>query len=297
VDFATLKDLVARSQLREAARQLAGGLADTPRLHSAAIQLQERLSRLEGRELKGIVSPAEASLERNRISDALLQLGAQLDVPADARKLPDAWTEGIEPHGKSIWRWVVGAAVVLLLLALAGFSYWQRNRPFDLRAYIYGPQGESQPVSKGLIKLQMGAYMADGLWEGKPGQVLFPDIPARFRKDSIHLFPLGLPQWQKDTQLGHTYAEAPIRLQLKAAATHWRGLVRDANGVPLAGALVIADGDYRTRTDSLGHFQLLIGRPEGSRVQVRVRVDGRERYNKQKVLSGTTPAELILNPL
>ncbi len=297
MDFATLKELVAQSRLQEAARLLAGGLADTPRLHAAAIQLQERLSRLEGQERKGIVSPAEASLERNRISDALLQLGAQLDIPAAERIVPEARKENTGPGSRTTWLRVGSTAVVLLLLVLAGFSYWQRNRPFDLRAYVYGPQGESQPVSEGLIKLQMGAYMADGLWEGKPGQVLFPDIPARFRRDSIHLFPLGMPQFQKDTQRGYTYADAPIRLQLKAAATHWRGLVRDADGMPLAGALVIADGEYRTRTDSLGHFQLLIGRPEGSRVQVRVRVKGEERYNKQKVLSNSTAAELILNPL
>lgn len=296
VDFATIKKLVAQSELQEAARLLADGLADSPRLQPAAVQLQERLTRLHQQELKAIISPAEASLERNKISDALLQLGAQLDLPPDRRELPDHLRQVTDPGERPVWAWVLGTGAVLFLLGVAIYSFWRQSQPFDLRAYVYGPGGESQPVSEGVVKLQMGAYMAEGLWEGKPGQVIFPDIPAAHKNDSIRLFPLQMQQYQRDTQLGYTRADQPIILKLKAAATNWRGRVLRESGEPVAGALVITDEEHQTRTDSLGRFRLLVSKPEGSTVQVRVRVDGQERYNRQRVLSAAKPAELILNP-
>lgn len=292
----TIKNLVAGSKLREAAQQLSEGLADSPKLQAAAIQLQERLTRLEQQELKAVVAPAEAALERNKVSDALLQLGAQLDLPPSQRVLPAGLAASAgDGDGIPAWQWVAGTVAVLLLIGFISYSLWQQNQPFDVRAYVHGPKGESQPITEGVVKMKIGAYMADGVFEGDPGQIMFRGIPAKYKEDSIRLFPVNLPQYQKGSQKGHTVEEQPIVMGLEPAATDWRGVVKFENGQPAKNAFVAVDTYKETMTDSLGRFRLIVPKPSGSEVQVQVRIDGEERFNKQRVISSEEPAQLILN--
>lgn len=75
---ATIQRLISESRLKEAASRLAEETTGDAELHRTALQLQERIHRLDQQEIKGLLSPSESSVEQNRISEALLRLTEQL---------------------------------------------------------------------------------------------------------------------------------------------------------------------------------------------------------------------------
>jgi hypothetical protein len=126
-----LRQLIANNQNREAAERLhrwfEGKSADR---YDAAIGLLNRITALNDNVLRGLIGPADANLENNRITHALLDLTKQLDETAPLKIANRTFAT----------KWLLSATAVLIALAL----FW-----------IFSRKNEQQADSSPLISVPL----------------------------------------------------------------------------------------------------------------------------------------------
>lgn len=117
-EYKLLCQLIADNRNREAAERLNAWFdGKSAGRQEAAVGLLNRIAALQENVLRGVISQADANLENNRITQALLDLAKQLDETAD----PAAALRG---RGNR-WLLLVAGAVVVLI---AGWIWASGNK-------------------------------------------------------------------------------------------------------------------------------------------------------------------------
>lgn len=295
-EAALLRQLIADNQNKEAAERLYHWFqGKNEARQDAALALLNRINALHTNVLGGLVAQADADLERNRITKALLELSKQLDEQGEH-------PEADAPMSKT---WIFG----VLAIAFAGIIYlnfYKGGRAtvppaFDMTVNVYGPGGESDAITSGKIKMALGAYVLPPQDINSNGQAIFPEIPGPYWDDTIRIIPVGM-RYRAGTPSARTAQESrKISVQLAPLpdTTLLRGMVylSGAGDQPAVGAELDFDlGKSKTRTNENGQFELAAPLAAGKTINLTIRYQGRERFNKEVTISAAQPYKLTLNP-
>lgn len=294
-EFKLIRQLIADNQNREAAERLSrwfeGKSADR---QDAAFALLNRIAALNDNVLRGLTSQADATLENNRITQALLDLAKQLDETTPIRTVSNRLST----------KWLIAAAAVILAVAL----FWVFNKSgnvsapstFDLTVNLHGPGGESDLIRQGKIKLVLGDYHLPLKDINSDGQAIFDKIAGEYFDKTVHLIPIGM-RYQVVAQSAQTPAESrSITFSLKPLpdTTLARGIVflSGSGNKPAAGARLDFNlGQAQGITSENGHFQVPVPVAAGATVKLMIDYQGKNRYNRDITLSADVPLQITLN--
>lgn len=127
-----IKILISEDKLKDAIvklEELINEYKQLKKLEADVILLSRRLNALESSHIRGTESSAEKTQERNKISEALLKIVAQIEIKSHASPAPDAIKE-IKPAGtvtpwlsgkKRIFSFITG--LIVLVVALYVFKH------------------------------------------------------------------------------------------------------------------------------------------------------------------------------
>ena len=283
-EVGAIRQLIADNQNRQAAERLYQWFeGKSAGRQDAALGLLNRVTALNDNVLRGLISQADADLERNRITNSLLELVKQLD---DTGPLPAAGKPF--PVKVSIAVVVVLAAIVLGWLGL-------RKGPapppsaFDLTVNLHGPGGESDIIRQGRVKLVLGDYNLPPRDVNSDGQAFFDKIPGEFFDKPVKLVPLEM-RYSVTPQSVRTPAESrSITFQLTPLpdTTVVRGIVflPGPGDKPASGArLDFNAGQAEAAADEKGQFHVPVPGLPGAKVKLMIEYKGQNRYNRDVTL-------------
>ncbi len=291
-----IRQLIADNQNRAAAeRLLAWFESRSPERQDAALGLLNRIAALESSMLRGLIGQADAELERNRITQALLDLSGQLNATGPVRSstgrpLPRVW-------------WLSAAAALLAVILFWVFSRSSGPTPpasFDLTVHLHGPGGESDVIREGKVKLVLGDHHLPPRDLDSEGRAVFDKIPGEFFDRPVHLIPVAL-HYQVAGQSARSAAESrsiTFQMQPLPDTTLARGVVflPGADSRPAKGARLDFNlGQARGTTDENGFFNIPVPVAAGTTVKLLIEHEGRSRYNRDVTLSAGTPLQITLN--
>jgi len=292
-----IRQLIADNQNKAAAERLYAwfeGKSDSRQ--DAALALLNRIKALDSSVLGGLISQADADLERNRITKALLELSKQLD---DTGEMPEA----AAPTSKA---WIFGVVAILL----AGMLYLALDKrgnktavpdTFNVNVHVHGPGGESDLITGGKIKLLLGAYHSPVQDINSSGQAIFDEIPGKYLHESVQAVPLEMRYKVVGQSAGTALENRNITFTLAPIpdTTVVRGVVYlpGAGNKPAAGAELDVNGGLATgKTDEKGRFQLAVPLAVGKTTRLKIDYLGKNRYNRDLTISASNLFELTLNP-
>jgi len=245
--------------------------------------------------LGGLIAQADADLERNRITKALLELSKQLD---ETGALPE-----VSPPMSKAWIFGVLAIAIAGMLYLGLYKGGAPTRPseFDLTLQLQGPGGASDPITAGKIILVLGDYNLPPKDINSNGQVIFDEIPGKYFDQTVRVAPIGIRykvlsqtvQTARESR-NITFAMAPL-----PDTTIVRGIVflPGAGNKPAVGAELDFDaGRGLGVTDEKGRFQVAVPAAAGKSINVRIDYKGQNRYNRNVTMSATELLPITLNP-
>ena len=294
-----LRQLIADNQNKAAAERLYAwfeGKSESRR--DAALALLNRIRALDSSVLGGLISQADADLERNRITKALLELTKQLD---DTEEIT---TEPAPPPTSKAW--IFGVVAILL----AGMLYLALDKSgnktvvadtFSVHVHVHGPGGESDLITAGKIKLLLGAYHSPVQDINSNGQAIFDEIPGKYLAEPIQAVPLEM-RYKVTGQSARTAQEnqnITFTLAPVPDTTVVRGIVYlpGAGNKPAAGADLDFNGGMATgKTDEKGRFQVAVPLAAGKTTRLKIDYLGKNRYNRDLTVSAGNLLELTLNP-
>lgn len=290
-----IRQLIADNQNKSAAERLYRWFeGKSTERQDAALALLNRITALDSNVLGGLMAQADADLERNRITKALLELSKQLD---ETGAMPDA---SPPPMSKT---WIFGVvAIVLAGMVYLAFSQDGTgvNAAFDLTVNLHGPGGESDIIPSGKIKLVLGDHNLPPQDINSNGRVVFDQIPAEYREKPLRVVPIGM-RYKVVSQSASSAKESrsiTVALAPLPDTTLVRGTVflPGAGNKPAVGAeLDFDNGRGIGTTDEKGHFQVAVPVSSGTQIKVMIQYQGKNGYNRGATVSNTSPLELTLN--
>ena len=143
----------------------------------------------------------------------------------------------------------------------------------------------------------MRLYIEDKTYLGNiyAGEVIFSTIPNDYHNKNARLEAIidgyqvsegGEVKISRDKQVIN------LKVVKKAAylSTHVRGNIYDENGYPIPNALVnFASGLAIGTTDDIGDFSLTVPSEPGTKLPLKILIDGKIRFNENITLSSQTP--------
>jgi hypothetical protein len=295
-----IRQAIADSRLPEALALLtAAWQGQEERLQNLILHLQERYTFLQNEMARGVISQADAELERAKITDGLLFLtnrltNAQAEAPRHLQTI-------LETPAKSKNRWMLYALTALILLVGSYFvmQLWSKPQPtaFDLKIRLQQPN--NQPITTGKVELRIGERVFQARTVEADGRVIFENIPAALQHDSIHLIPLEMP-FKIIKQSATTFVQSEngnISLILEPVVewTNWRGTVFDKNGEVLTNIkLDIESGLASGTTDAQGNFRIRVPKATGETVQVILYTGQKQLYSRSFTLTESAPTQITI---
>lgn len=295
MDSALIRQLIADNQNKAAAERLyewfEGKSADR---QDAALALLNRITALEHNVLGGLIAQADADLERNRITKALLELSKQLD---ETGALPE-----VSPPMSKAWIFGVLAIGVAGMLYLSLYKGGAPARPaeFDVTVQLHGPGGASEPITAGKIILTLGDYNLPPKDINSNGQVIFDEIPGKYFDQPVRVAPIGM-RYKVLSQTAQTARESQsitFTLAPLPDTTIVRGIVflPGAGNKPAVGAELDFDaGRGQGVTDEKGRFQVAVPAAAGKSINLRIDYMKQNRYNRNVTISSTELLPITLN--
>jgi DNA-binding transcriptional regulator YbjK len=297
-ESAILRQLIADNQNKAAAERLSQWFADkSESRQDAALALLSRIQSLDSSVLGGLISQADADLERNRITKALLELSKQLDDTGEIAGAP-------APPGSKAWIFGVLAIVVAGMLYLALDKSGSKSAApdtFSLNVHVHGPGGEPDLITSGKIKLLLGAYHSPVQDINSSGQAIFDEIPGKYLAEPVQAVPLEM-RYKVTGQSARTAQESrniTFTLAPIPDTTVVRGVVYlpGAGNKPAAGAELDFNGGQATAvTDEKGRFQMAVPMATGKTAKLMIDYQHKNRYNRDLTVSASTLFQLTLNP-
>ncbi|MBL7780886.1 MAG: hypothetical protein JNM22_06685 [Saprospiraceae bacterium] len=294
---ATLRQLIADNQNKAAAELLYGWFeGKSASRQDAALALLNRIKALDSQVLGGLIAQADADLERNRITKALLELGKQLDETGEA-DMPEP-----APESKA---WIYGVIVILLagMVYLAFDKRGSSTAPpetFNLQVHVHGPGGEADLITAGKIKLLLGTYHSPIQDVNSNGQAVFTEIPGKYLAEPVQLVPMD--RYKVTAQSARSAQESrnlTFTLTPIPDTTLIRGMVYlpGPGNRPAAGATLDFNGGQATAlTDEKGRFQMAVPLAAGKTAPLMIEYQGKNRYHRDLTVSTGTLFQLTLNP-
>lgn len=291
-----IRQLIAENQNKVAAERLYEWFeGKSAGRQDAALALLNRITALEHNVLGGLIAQADADLERNRITKALLELSKQLDAT-------DEVTDAPVPMSKA---WIFG----VLAIAVAGMLYLSlykggapaRPAEFDVTVQLHGPGGASEPITAGKIILTLGDYNLPPKDINSNGQVIFDEIPGKYFDQPLRVAPIGI-RYKVLSQTAQTARESQsitFTLAPLPDTTLVRGIVflPGAGNKPAVGAELDFDaGRGQGVTDEKGRFQVAVPAAAGKSINLRIDYMKQNRYNRNVTISATELLPITLNP-
>ncbi len=286
-----IRQLIADNQNKAAAERLYQWFeGKSAGRQDASLALLNRIASLDSNVLGGLVSQADAELERNRITKALLELSKQLDETG-------TFSEASPPISKA---WIFG----VLAIAIAGMLYlglYKGPSEFDVTLQLQGPGGASDRITAGKIILTLGDYPLPPKDINSNGQVIFDEIPGKYFDQPVRVAPLGI-RYKVLSQTAQTAQESPhitFTLAPLPDTTLVRGIVflSGAGNKPAVGAELDFDaGRGLGVTDEKGRFQVAVPAAAGKSINLRIDYKGQNRHNRSVTISATELLPITLNP-
>ncbi len=296
MDSALIRQLIADNQNKAAAEHLYQWFeGKSAGRQDAALALLNRITALEHNVLGGLIAQADADLERNRITKALLELSKQLD---ETGEVPEA----SQPMSKT---WMFG----VLAIAIAGMVYLSLYKDgktvvppeFDLTVHLHGPGGESDIIKTGKIKLVLGDHNLPIKDINSEGQVIFDEIPGKYFEQPVRLVPVEMRY--KVLSQTHQTAKASRQITFELAPLPDTTLVRGtvflpgAGNKPAAGAeLDFDNGRGVGVTNEKGQFEVAVPAAAGQTLKLMIDYKGQNRCNRNVTISATELLPITLNP-
>lgn len=306
--FATLRELIARDELPAALEQLRALLAESPLLDEALHQ-SGRFENIRKEIRLGMVSHAEANLTQNQIRAALLELigEAERSLGAGNAALRTEFERAVSVvNAKNV---VVGSTIsaggdvhigdktiltesstsrrlrlflflLVPVLCLGAAYLWYKMQPVSLtvRAIPDMPIPDL-PFREGEV-----VFSSAGRSQTKTiaTEVVFTDIPRGERVDLHFRAPGFIPFDTTFSMSGNR--NLPLRVRRDSSLMRITGTVKDPQGRPVAGCVVIVAG-VRATSDATGRYALeipyLMQRPKQA---IRAVKDGREGANETQTI-------------
>lgn len=295
--LSTLRQLIADNQNKAAAELLFQWFeGKSASRQDTALALLNRIKALDSQVLGGLIAQADADLERNRITKALLELGKQLDETGETEE--PAPTSGSKA-------WIYGV-LVIVLAGMVYLAFDKRGAPaappesFNVQVQVHGPAGESDLITSGKIKLLLGAYHTPIQDINSNGQAVFSEIPGKYLAEPLQLVPMD--RYKVTAQSARSAQESrnlTFTLTPIPDTTLIRGMVYlpGAGNKPAAGATLDFNGGQATAvTDEKGRFQMAVPMAAGKTAPLMIDYQGKNRYHRDLTLSTSTLFQLTLNP-
>ncbi len=287
-----IRQLIADNQNKQAAERLYQWFeGKSTSRQDAALGLLNRVTSLNDNVLRGLISQADADLERNRITQSLLDLAKQLDD-----------TDAMPITGKGFPAKPLLAIGIVLLAAIAGWIWLKKPAAppyFDLVVNLHGPGGESDPVRNGKVALIVGDYRLPPRDISSDGQVFFDKIAGAYLDKPIKLVPLDM-RYKVVSQSANSAAESRnITFQLTPVpdTTAVRGIVflpEPGNKPAVNARLDFNAGQAEGSTDEKGRFNIRVPGASGAKVKLMIEYKGRSCYNRDVTLSSAEILQITL---
>ncbi len=289
-----IRQYIADNRNKEAAERLCQWFeGKSTGRQNAALGLLNRVSALNDNILRGLISQADADLERNRITQALLDLTKQLD---DTDPLPSV--------GGRFSLTAIAVAAAVVLAAVIGWI-WFHKAPapppsFDLTVNLHGPGGESEVIRQGKVKLLLGDHFLSPKEINSEGQVFFDKISGEYYDQPVKLIPLEM-RYKVVSQTARSASESrSISFELTpipdTTLVHGIVFLPGPGNKPAAAAhLNINVGQAETTTDERGQFRVPVPVAAGATVNLMIDYKGRNRYNREITISSNKELLLTLN--
>ena len=265
----SLQKLASKGQLAETLAALLKQLPDGD-LRQQTLAVSQRLQNLERDKRLGVVNHEEATLERNKISKALLDIIAELDEKPTS----------IFPY----WRLVAAAASVLLLVFFLKKMLQTAGEPFDLTVYVVG-EGTQRPTilrGQGSVKIRHAVETTEPI--DKDGAAKFNNIPLKYRYDSVWLNIVneaGVPYEAAHPTQGYIIGDRhslDLVIQPRDLQQLEGTIVDAADEQPLENARIVFL-NLETVTDRNGYFKLSIPKEKQTRdMSLTILKDGYEPH-------------------
>lgn len=290
-----LRQLIADNQNKEAAERLYQWFeGKSASRQDAALALLNRIKALDDQVLGGLIAQADAELERNRITKALLELSKQLEETGEPTE---------QETGSGSKAWIYGVVAILaagmLYLALDKSDKPAAPPEFTLTTHLYWGAG-TLPVTEGKIKLILGDYHLPPKDINSEGEVVFANIDGRYFHDTIRMVPVG-SRYRILSQSAKTPRESQnitFKVEQMPDTTIVKGVVYlpGTENLPAAGAELTFDfGKGVGVTDGNGRFEIPVFSKPEKLVKLVIRYQDKQRYNKV-ILVPWVPIEITLNP-
>ena len=296
MDASLIRQLIADNQNKAAAERMYEWFeGKSAGRQDAALALLNRITALEHNVLGGLIAQADADLERNRITKALLELSKQLDETGETPETP-------QPMSKA---WMFG----VLAIAVAGMvylSFYKGGKPaarpeFDLTVHVHGPGGESNIITTGKIKLVLGDHNLPIKDINSEGQVIFDEISGTYFEQPVRLVPVGMRY--KVVSQTHQTAKESQQITFELAPLPDTTLVRGtvflpgAGNKPAAGAQLDFDNGRSVGvTNEKGQFEVAVPAAAGQTLRLMIDYKGQNRCNRYVTVSATELLPITLNP-
>ena len=289
-----IRQYIADNRNKEAAERLCQWFdGKSTGRQDAALGLLNRVSSLNDNILRGLVSQADADLERNRITQALLDLTKQLD---DTDPLPSG-------AGRFSIKTIAVAAAVFLAAVIGWIWFHKAPAPppsFDLTVNLHGPGGESDVIRQGKVKLLLGDHFLSPKEINGEGQVFFDKIPGEYYDQPVKLIPL---------EMRHKVVSQTARSASESRSISF-GLVPVPDTTPVRGIVFLPGpgnkpaaeahlsfnvGQALATTDEKGQFLVPVPVATGTTVNLMIDYKGQNRYNREITISSNKELLLTLN--
>lgn len=255
-----LKQQIEKGKIQAAIQDLNRFCTNT-HLESKATAIAARYRSLQRKEMQGILSAADATVQQNQITQSLLTLLHQEDDPA-AAIIPTSTGLGNK-------KWVVILGILGSIASIIGLrsGFFSVDEDPQLTIFVTDTKGNVAIELEGELNTSIGNRPLNEPI-GANGRTNFGDILPQHLGDSITIG-LKAEGWE----LVHpnnrfAFTGAPIHLEVKRDdSLGWvKGSVLSRDGQSfLAGAEIRINSDTIIDTDARGNFKVLL--PESMRVK------------------------------
>jgi hypothetical protein len=154
---------------------------------------------------------------------------------------------------------------------------------FTVVAHVEQPNGEVSPFTNQAAGLLVGEHRLDPKAINANGEVIFDNIPPRYRGDTIRLKPVNprfrvVSQSRMRADADRELTEISFLVEVGQDSTRVSGSVVTGNRV-LEGATVIFDNKYQSKTQETGTYHITLPVKEGATCAVRIVYRGKEIFN------------------
>ncbi|MFM9948356.1 MAG: hypothetical protein ACKV1O_10495 [Saprospiraceae bacterium] len=260
----TIRELVSNGHTAEALDKLLS-MDLSPKDRSIVAQIKASFENLRRNTIKGILSYEQQTTEQNRINDRLLRF-----LNGETEQLPV--TPMAEKYRRKVWRFVVGAGVVVGILVgifqIAGISLKEffggggSPESFTVTVFVHGKKGKDDRILKNQGQVMLGLRTSEMPCNiNEKGEATFKEIPMGFKGKRVPIR-IEHPQPYRATHPDSLYLLEPnaaIFVEVALEGTNViKGKVMDFNTEQWLDSVRVSVENVATYTDQFGWFELEI---------------------------------------